>query len=350
MSYGLSVVNNASQVLISTQTRTLHFVGKAAYSTLLGSMEQNGGMRCWRFIINCALTPVPFITMPTSDFYAVIGVRNLGGTSWAIEVLRSGTSVSIPEVYVFTDPNGITYTGSETYGMRVFCDDGSLSYDSRLSPLVVTGGGTVSPPASPVNPEWYMPARWDGSMEMTYYQWWSSQAYYNAFVASNYSYTYYQPLFQYMAEGWWHDYPFADKATGDPSAFLTPTNFAEYSIPSGVGNTKPIYFFPSFAQATRIATSDYWANDGDYRCMNHYWVLYRGGISKSGDIIRCGWVPYVKGAYWKARKVNAGITIGTGVDASSIVGAGAGGMPPYYNETLNLQPTAVIIANGVRYD
>lgn len=337
MAYGLSVLNKDAQILISSQTKTLHFVGKATYSQLLGSIDQCGGMRCWRFTIECTTTPVPFLTMPTSDFYAVIGVRQVGPTTWAIEVLRSGTSASIPEVYVFADPNGITYTGPETYGMRVYCDDGSLSFDSRLSPLVVTGGLSVAPPASPTNPAWYDYVRYDPPMTFTEYTVYPS--YYHYYYAFNSPYN--TRGSQFNVAG--------DKGTGNPSAYLTPTQSNPYSFSVGVGNTKPIYFFPSFAQATRLVLGIYTSGD-TYRCDTNYWALYRGGIRRSEDTLSCGWVPYVQGKHWLAKRIDTGTTVGSGVDASSIVGAGAGGMPPYYNETLNLQPTAVIIANGARYD
>ena len=337
MAHGFSVLNNNSQVLISNQTKTLHFVGKAQYTRLLGSLNQCGGMRCWQFTITCSSTPLPFFTMPTTDYYAVVGVRQTAPTTWVIEVLRSGTSTSMPEVYVFTDPNGIAYYGSETHGMRVYCDDGSVSFDSRLAPLVVTGGSVVAPPSSPINPTWYIRAYNDSIIGIMSYELWSSySAFYNWRYGSG------------DTSGLYPAIP-GDKGTGDPTKYLKPTQTTTYSISLGDGNAKPIYFFPSFAQSTRVTRGDYYPNK-TYRCISDYWVLYRGGISFTGGVLKCGWVPYVQGNWWKAKRIDSGMVIGSGVDASSIVGAGAGGMPPYYNETLNLAGTPVIIANGARYD
>ena len=341
MAHGFTVFNNNFQVLISNQTKTLHFVGKASYSTLHGSLSINGGMRLYAYTITCSTVPVPFFTMPVEAFYAVVGVRQTAASTWLIEVLQSGVSGVAPEVYVFTDPQGITYSGSETYGLRVLKDDGTVSFDSRLSPLVVTGGGAVAPPSSPLSPTWYMTTRWTNVVDTPYYSWYYSYADYVAHDSDR--------IDRRMNRR--GQYLTANRGTADPTAVLQPTSFNTYMVPVGEGNTKPIYFFPSFAQSTRIASGDYFPTS-NYRCISHYWALYRGGISYSPTtgVFKCGWTAYVSGNWWHAKAIDTGSTIGTGVDASTIVDAGAGGYPPYYNETLNLTPTSVIVANGTRYD
>lgn len=358
MAYGFEVLNNNAQVLISNQSRTLHFVGKAAYIGLSDSRSRCGGMRLFTYRIPCPYTPVPFFTMPTTDFYAVVGVRQEAAGSWIIEVLRSGVSNSVPEVYVFTDPRGITYSGNETHGLQVFCDDGTLSFDSRLSPLVVTGGEAVVPPSSPVNPAWFIHCLYETVHNFPAYHWWRSEESYllwknykpsyddddYAEWQANQAMTFWKPRDSGNQYALW-----GDKASADPTPFLKPTQYSEVITSVGEGNYKPIYFYPSFAQATRVVAGAYYKS-GTYWCTSNYWSLYRGSIANVGGVLKCGWVSYVQGSYWKALRKDSGVSVGTGVDSSSIVSAGSGGTPPYYNETLNLTPTAVIIANGSRYD
>lgn len=348
MGHGFTVLNNNAQVLISNQAYTLHFVGKAIFNRTITTNNTCGGYRVWAFRISCTVPPVPFFSMPTADFYAVVSVRQVSTGVWDIEVLRSGTSATLPEVYVFCDPNGIAYSGTETHGIRVLCEDGSVAFDSRLSPLVVTGGAAIVPPASPVNPDWYIQVTSGYDTGLPIY----------TYFGNYYWYTKYRNPPLYSSDTHGPGDVAGNAGTGNPSNVLTPTNFNTYPVP--LGGSKPIYFFPSLAQCTRIASGYYEANIyydaryqqdiARYRCNSNYWALYRGAISLLNNVLRCGWVPYVQGNYWKAMRVNSGITIGSGVDASSMVGSGSGGNPPYYNMAYNVNPTALIVGNGARYD
>lgn len=166
MSWGFLATNANGQVLVSSETRNLHFVGKAAYDRTINQFDGYGGLRHWAFRIACNVTPVPFFTMPTEDYYAVAAVRSVGPGAWEIEVIRSGIGNSVPEVYVFADPRGIARSPDTDYGMLVLRDDGTPSFDSRFKPLVITGGTNVAPPANPLdNPVTNVTARfcegWD---------------------------------------------------------------------------------------------------------------------------------------------------------------------------------------------
>ena len=166
MSRGFLATNENGQVLISSDTRNLHFVGKATLSRVINQFDGYGGLRHWAFSIDCNVTPVPFFTMPTSDFYAVASVRSVAVAKWEIEIIRSGISNQAPEVYVFADPRGATYAPDTKYGLMVMRDDGTASFDSRYSPLVITGGTSVAPPHNPLtSPVTYVSARfcegWD---------------------------------------------------------------------------------------------------------------------------------------------------------------------------------------------
>lgn len=161
MSWGFLATNATGQVLVSSETRNLHFVGKATYDRTINQFDGYGGLRHWAFRITCNVTPVPFFTMPTEDYYAVAAVRTTGPEVWEIEVIRSGTGNSVPEVYVFADPRGIARSPDTNYGMLVLRDDGTPSFDSRFKPLVITGGTNVAPPANPLtNPVTFVTAKY----------------------------------------------------------------------------------------------------------------------------------------------------------------------------------------------
>lgn len=330
MAHGFLAVNKNNQVLVSSDTRNLHFVGKASLKGVLGSRYNYGGMHYWSYRISCNVTPVPFFSMPSVGFSAIAAIRQTSAGVWDIEVIRSGVSSTPPEVYVFSDPRGISARGKSAYGMQVMRDDGTPSFDSRLSPFAVTGGALVMQPASPINPAWEIRPYYDSIIGTQDYNYYSGDTMVND---------------SYGSSLW------ADQGMGDASFLLSPTQSTDYGVSIGNGNTKPIFYYPSLAQSIRVVSGVYkLGSPTTYRCNSNYWVLYRGGISYGSNTIQAGWVAAVVGSYWKASKKDAGTTIGSGVDASSIVSAGAGGTPPYFNESLNLQPAAVIVGNGAWYD
>lgn len=305
--WGFQATNNAGQVLVSSETRNLHFVGKAALNRIIKQFDGYGGLRHYAFRIACNVTPVPFFTMPTADYYGVVAVRQVSANLWEIEVIRSGTSATVPEIYVFADPRGVTARNTD-YGMLVLRDDGTPSFDSRLSPLVVTGGINVAPPSNPltVAPP-TLSAKYCGS--------------------------------------------------GQGAAdHMGANNRNTYQL--AVPGAKPIFFYPSIAQAEREFSFHEWEDECDgfsaygecigfgraYDWYSYYWAFYRGGIRFVGGYLFAGWIAAEFGCNWTYSKKSQ--FIGIGIGGSS----GVGGKWPYSNETLNLTPTAVITANGARYD
>lgn len=303
--WGFQATNKAGQVLVSSETRNLHFVGKARLDRIIKQFNGYGGLRHYAFRINCNVTPVPFFTMPTEDYHGVVAVRNVAAGVWEIEVIRSGTSATTPEVYVFADPSGVTARDTD-YGMLVLRDDGTPSFDSRLGPLVVTGGISVAPPSNPLTVA-------PGSLSGKYCQ-------------------------------------------SDPSDQMGPNNNNTYQVV--VPGSKPIFFYPSIAQAEREYRFDASEEECDgigaygecvgakrrYSWSSYYWAFYRGGIRHVGGYLFNGWITAEFGCHWTYRKDSSFLGIGTGGSS------GTSGQWPYSNETLNLTPTAVITANGSRYD
>lgn len=306
MSYGFVARNVNNQVLVSSDTRNLHFIGKYIGPSVEHASDFYGGIRRYKYTVTCNVTPVPFFTTPTEDFYGITGVRNVGGDQWEIEIVRSGTSGLTPELYVFADPRGATPT--ETHGMLVYRDDGTPSFDSRMRPLAVTGGFAVTHPANP------------------------------------------RPSFPYTLS--------ADNCGSMGSSaggFFEPTQYNTYweTTPA-----KPMFHYSSLAQAEREAYFDrrhracsgFDAYGGciGYDTEEHweswYWCFYRGGIARKPDRILAGWMACFYGCHWSYTKDSSFIGIGVGGSG------GTGGTWPYSNETLNLSSTAVIVADASRYD
>jgi len=309
MSYGFLALNDANQVLVSSDTRNLHFVQKISSATeLLFQTDNYGGVRRWRYRASCSVTPVPFITFPTTDYYAVSRVTNQGSGQWDIEVIRSGTSSGSPEMYIFADPRAST--ASDAYGMLIYRDDATPSFDSRLRPLAVTGGLSVSHPSNP------------------------------------------RPSFPYGLEP-------RTCGTGEATSggIFAPTEYNSYTL-SGQP-AKPMFSFASLAQAQREATYtaseeecdgfDVYGNCvGAYRYyywQSTYWCFYRGGIRFDGSTsLRAGWIPVSFGCnYYKTEN---GSFVGIGTGSSS----GQGGVWPYSNETINLTANSLISGDASRYD
>jgi hypothetical protein len=274
MSYGFLAVNDNNQVLVSSDTRNLHFIQKLtgprndtisttdADAGIIYTTDYFGGVRHWRYTVTCATTPVPFFTMPTTDYYGVVRVQNKGDNRWDIEVIRSGTSTTVPELYIFADPRAST--SSESHGMIVYLDDGTAAFDSRLKPLAVTGGKSLTHPANPKD-------SFGGG---------------NAAIGRDCS-----------------------AGIDTRSQIFIPTNYNEFSI-STESMTKPMYFYASLAQAEREST---WTDSTEEctgfsvygNCLgyqtnqnwtSHYWAFYRGGISYS----TAGLGPYIAVAGSKA--------------------------------------------------
>lgn len=304
MSWGFTATNKSGQVLASSETRNLHFIGQATFHAQVRYINAYGGIRRWTFRIACNAVPMPFFTMPTQDYYAVSAVREISPGSWEIEVIRSGYSDLIPEVFVFADPRGVTRGPDTNYGVRIMRDDGTPSFDSRLSPLTVTGGLAVVPPSNPraAGPGYLNP----------------------------------------------------DYCSTDASPSLAPDTKNIYSLPALYGTA--MMFYPSIAQAQRqFEVTRSWQEctgveygvcigySEVYRTWSVYWAFYRSGIKRIGTELHCGWIAVEYGCNWYYKKGSSFLGIDTGGNS------GSGGSWPYSNETLNLTPTAVITANADRY-
>ena len=305
MSYGFEATNNNNKVLISSETRNLHFLGKFSSPSVSNSASAYGGFKELSYTVTCTVTPVPFFDMPTNDYYGIVGVKNTTGNTWVIKLIRSGTGTTYPSLYVFVDARGVSST--ESYGMQVLQNDGSASFDSRKEPLVITGGAAVTHPSNPL------------SSSIT---------------------------------------GLSEEQCSSGSSHSQHTPDVESSAVSiGSVSSTPIFHYSSLAQTQRqaefeVSTSFCVGLVLYNKCVGYgdsetntstYWAFYRGGIRRSGTNVFAGWITVDGGCFWSSEDASNFFFINAGG------GSGTGGDFPLSNETINLASTAVIVGDGTRY-
>ena len=338
MSYGFLAVNDDNDVLISSDTKNLHFAGQATHPTSsFSTFTNHGGHHELHYTItfpNRTSIPVPFFRMKAGGYHSIAGIEgvNSGSTSktWTIKMLMTGSATStggsalniIPDVYVFTDPSAIPVSGN--YGFQVFNSDGSVSFDSRLRPLRVTHAGNVLQPANPLSSSNAVTLSGNQCADINN----------NAFLSNQFN-----------------DFAFGN-ATSDP--------FPK----DGNGNNTPMFHYNALPQTQReisfAVTSSNCTGIGVYgECIGYststtsqstYWCFYRGGIRFAGvsggnNIVRAGWIPCQAGCHWLTSSNSLFLALfGPGNSSTS------GGAWPYTDETINLTAQSVIVANYSFYD
>ena len=175
MAYGLSVKNNAGEVLIDSDFTHYHFLGKYTHSSvtqipdILGgsdatvyaggnSPNQNKGMQnmpskgeiyVYSVPVNGSNPPMCFIK-PTSTGssapYAGIVLTKQSGSNWEIRVFQSTVTSASPVLYCFSPLSQISNSTSTTHGLKTFNSSGAVTFDSRFKPLKAVGGGNITSP------------------------------------------------------------------------------------------------------------------------------------------------------------------------------------------------------------
>ena len=307
--YGFLATNNSGQVLISSKTKNLHFLGKATFFTTLQIRTGHGGLRSYVYRITSNATPVPFFTTPGTDRYAVVRMTLVSNNLWDIELIKSGFSDIRPEVYVFTEVSGqVKPYGS--WGMKILNESSGTTFDSRLRPLVVKGGTSIAPPYSIMSTDPPPGTFRSGSCE--------------SFTPT-------------------------DQTVGVLVPDVTNTTYI-----SNVPLTKPIVSYQSIAQgqkSIKSSGSHSFGNSifsGGTRYYNsNYWIFCRSGLSlaQSGStlVVTTGWIT-VNNNCWSEIYTN-----GTGLVGSDIP-TRSGGTWPFENSSINMNPVPLIVSDGNLYD
>lgn len=339
MSYGFLALNDDNQVLISGDTKNLHFAGKATKpSSAYFTLTTQGSHQEIHYTItfpNRTSVPVPFFTNPSLIQYiaiaGIVGV-NSGSTNktWTIKIIKSGVAQStggnndfFPDVYVFTDPSAIPASGS--YGFQVFGSDGSTSFDSRLRPLKITHGATGLPPSNPLSSASAVTLSGDECAD----------------ISNN---------------------DFTPTETG-----IALLGYADYPRLNGgsTGIQTPMFHYNALPQTQREVSFAVTSNDctgfGVYgECIGYnvsttsqstYWCFYRAGItgivgSQGGNkFCRTGWIPCQAGCHWLTSSNALFLALG-GPGYSTSTGGGW----PYTDETINYVAQPILVANHSLYD
>ena len=304
MTHGFIAVNKYNQVLVSSETKNLHFLSKASASSMLANGgDAFGGMKSWAYNFYSASTPVPFFTA-TADLTAIIGMKDLGNGNWQVDVLRSGSSLTAPVLYIFCDLKG--RTTSQKMGVQVLMDDRTPSFDSRFSPLNVNRTFFNAPPSEPL-------------------------------------------------------------AAGNLAA-LNFTPSGQTYVGSVTGVNGPIVAYTSLPQCVRLVDARWEesANDGQicilgscwkvnprtYYFRKLDWCFYRSGIRLVGNDLYCGWVAVRNGGLYSRQEnsTNSLLDIVSLGNAGGTTSYGSSGTPPFNNETLNTQNFPIIVSSGSYYN
>ena len=208
----------------------------------------------------------------------------VGGSS-GNEPTGSYGSVQIPKLIVFADARAVT--GSETFGMTVFKDDGTAAFDNRKNPLIVKQLTSVSIPTTATN----------------------------TFSGSGLS---------------------ARNASGPVSTWSTQATPNQYnSISVNTMPSNPMFYYPTVTQRHQQVSRSEIENecDGprvkgnclgperDYFWRSTYWNFYRGGISRhSSTVIHAGYINVEYGAYHSRTTSSNFFGFSTGNSAGSSVG------------------------------
>lgn len=136
MSFGLQLVNDNGQTLISDSTYNLVYIGKATYNgqTYTGPSPAYGAageywVNEYTYTIYSSRPVVPFIHSATGDFYCVNSMT-ISGNTYTIRVF----SRSAPTIYCFSRiAPGAVATG---YGLAVYDSNGELAFSTSENHMI----------------------------------------------------------------------------------------------------------------------------------------------------------------------------------------------------------------------
>jgi len=312
MSYGFkTLTNNNGQVLVSEDTKNLHFTNQKLNPVAIKRKSGLGNRSTlYTYIYNGPGIPTPFFSLPTAG--SIGGITRITNTStnvWEIELIFAGSEYAdSPQVYIFCEPQYISTT--ETYGLKVLNKDNvTPSFDSRLSPLVISATATITHSTKPCSaPKYKLSA-------------------YNCESGIN------------AAEG-----------------NLEPNSAIKYAI-TGTMPLKPLFLYYSVAQAQQQETYTVVERKSDliqtrtHTFVSTYWAFYRGAIGATSltnppPSIIADWAVGSSNCY--STKDSSYSTFGGLIDSGNKFNAQ--GAWPYSNETINPQSILVSIAPGEFYD
>ena len=328
MSYGFEAINDFGHVLVSSEFHNLHWIGDARVVGHEQVLSSHGGFRHITYRIPAIDAPIPFITLPNSDYYGVAGVRRVsdGAHAWEIDVVASGTSKVEPRMLCFVDADNV-WPPAEQYGFVVKDAQGETAFDSRARPLVVTNAGQVRP---------------RGGI-------------YSRSVSLNAKY-----------------------CRSSTSSAMRPNRHNTYNWL--FEEEEPAFFFPTLGTGFRMEgeeeddESTNWYGETTVEVwVSVYWVFYRSAIRKRDGNLECGWIAVDHGCAYEYESASGwgfggwlGAIIGlisggiggmlTGIVVEALISgylhdtsSGGGGSGPDSSYTTNTKNTPIMVTDASLY-
>lgn len=331
MSFGIQFSNKYGNVLISSETKTLHFYGRfstpisSEYTELYDGVLYDLGRAVWVFEIplSTAYTPVPFFTIPHHSVYdyaqQYIGITRIWqyDGKWRIEVLSNMNFT--PELYIFTQPAGAPSYGD--YGITVRDRNGSVNFDSAKAPLVPAGeysGFTMAgPPANATNKN--LSARNGSSLG--------------------------------NAQFWLQFMPTKRTAITPNTPLPNKPIFGYMSTPQAQLSVENHEYRRDCIRRIELIFDSYCVKYRDQAWISRYWTYYRTGISRQN----AAWIPRDWNAAHRYKSEDGYYLLG--FDIGSMSGLldtdpqnSSGGKHPYENDWFNLEQPPIIFADAEMYD
>jgi len=172
MAHGLLIKNNVGEVLIDSDFKHYHFLGKHTHSSVtaipdllsggvanaaqgsnankgMENMPAKGEIYKFTVPVNGSNPPICFIkptsTGSSAPFTGIVLTKQ-DGTNWEIWVFQSVVTSANPVLYCFAPLSQINNSTSTTHGLKTFDSSGVATFDSRFKPLKIVGGGNITSP------------------------------------------------------------------------------------------------------------------------------------------------------------------------------------------------------------
>lgn len=315
MGYGILTGNQYGHVLISADTKNLHYLGEAQYEQqLFGGLsdfpdysDDDGqqtlsGLYLHRLYFTTSEEPLVFLKPGNVDnFYGIVRRYRNNGVIY-FDIAQSGYSAAPPRLFLFSRHSQTTPHG---YGLVTYTTAGEIAFDSTKRPLAILDAMAVACPQEPC----------DGGVPT------SGGGY-----------------------GW-------EDRTLDFN-FRCNTTYTTYNFASVVARNAVMVAVPSTMQAVKIrkkegsktSCDDYGTNCQDHYSTAMWWGMYHQGFRISaGNAIDAGWIVYAAGFYFWSHADDTFLGIGgDGGDQS-------GGSAPYPASTINSATQFAILADSSLY-
>lgn len=334
MTAGIRAYNDGGNALLSEDTGPFNLWQRiSTASTVAGGYNPDATLQCANvstYASNAPSYPLVFVKL-ASTYSVVLRIYGSAG-AWNIEVLHFGTA---PMIYVFCKPN--PYTGSETYGMKIFNSTGGTVFDSRLGnrlnvrAVVTSNFGNLANTTLP-------------------------QTYAGGQIANTVTLRSYRGVYYYT--GYYTNSSVKYSLNINAESSVSATSLDLVSLPSYAISERHYYW-----NTVKVQYNAYYdeGSDSIYTAPPTYtydnnteWAIYRGGAAFIGGYFRIGWVPHVTGHYY-SRTINAPDVYyapggGYGGGGSTITFPSTGGTVPYANQAYNLSPGLIYLASSADYN